>query len=32
MASAAAAAHVDVPVLTSLEPGIKRLGESVAAL
>ena len=32
MASAAAAAHVDVPVLTSLEPGIKRLAESVAAL
>jgi aspartate/glutamate racemase len=32
MASAAAAASVDVPVLTSLEPGIRRLGETVAAL
>ena len=32
MASAADAAHVDVPVLTSLEPGIKRLSEAVAAL
>ena len=32
MASAAEAADVDVPVLTSLEPGIKRLSEAVAAL
>lgn len=32
MASAAEAAHVDVPVLTSLEPGIRRLSEAVAAL
>lgn len=32
MASAAEAAHVDVPVLTSLEPGIRRLSETVAAL
>lgn len=32
MASAAAAVEVDVPVLTSLEPGIRRLSETVAAL
>ena len=32
MASAAEAATVDVPVLTSLEPGIRRLSEAVAAL
>ena len=32
MASAAKTASVDVPVLTSLEPGIKRLSEAVAAL
>ena len=32
MASAADAAHVDVPVLTSLEPGIKRLSDAVATL
>lgn len=32
MASAAAAAVVDVPVLTSLEPGIKRLRDAVDAL
>jgi hypothetical protein len=32
MASAAAVARVDVPVLTSLEPGILRLSEAVAAL
>lgn len=32
MASAAEAAHVDVPVLTSLEPGIRRLAGAVAAL
>ncbi|MGC5224722.1 aspartate/glutamate racemase family protein [Micromonospora sp. DT81.3] len=32
MASAAEAAHVEVPVLTSLEPGIRRLSEAVAAL
>lgn len=32
MASAAEAVSVDVPVLTSLEPGIRRLSETVAAL
>jgi hypothetical protein len=32
MASAAAVAVVDVPVLTSLEPGIKRLREALQAL
>ncbi len=32
MASAADAAHVDVPVLTSLEPRIKRLSDAVATL
>lgn len=32
MASAASAVEVDVPVLTSLEPGIRRLGEAVGAL
>lgn len=32
MASAAEAVSVDVPVLTSLEPGIRRLSEAVAAL
>ncbi|WP_019180714.1 aspartate/glutamate racemase family protein [Microbacterium yannicii] len=32
MASAASVARVDVPVLTSLEPGIRRLSEAVAAL
>ena len=32
MASAAASARVDVPVLTSLEPGIKRLSETLRAL
>lgn len=32
MASAAAAAQVDIPVLTSLEPGIVRLREAVDAL
>ena len=32
MASAAAAVSVDVPVLTSLEPGLKRLREAVDAL
>ena len=32
MASAAAVAQVDVPVLTSLEPGIKRLRDAVDAL
>lgn len=31
MASAAAAATVEVPVLTSLEPGIRRLAETLAA-
>ncbi|MCI1017147.1 aspartate/glutamate racemase family protein [Microbacterium sp. C5A9] len=31
MASAAAAVHVDVPVLTSLEPGITRLRDALAA-
>jgi Asp/Glu/hydantoin racemase len=31
MASAAESAEVDVPVLTSLEPGIRRLGEAIAA-
>ena len=32
MASAAEGVHVEVPVLTSLEPGIKRLREAVDAL
>jgi Asp/Glu/hydantoin racemase len=32
MASAAASVSVDVPVLTSLQPGIRRLSEAVAAL
>nr|WP_315267793.1 aspartate/glutamate racemase family protein [Microbacterium lemovicicum] len=32
MASAADAASVPVPVLTSLEPGIRRLGEALSAL
>lgn len=32
MASAASAVEVDVPVLTSLEPGIRRLSDAVAAL
>lgn len=32
MASAASAADVDVPVLSSLEPGIRRLSEYVSAL
>jgi Asp/Glu/hydantoin racemase len=32
MASAAAAASVDVPVLTSLEPGIRRLREAIDTL
>ncbi|MFS0734963.1 aspartate/glutamate racemase family protein [Microbacterium sp. 1P10UB] len=32
MASAADAASVSVPVLTSLEPGIRRLGEALSAL
>ena len=32
MASAAESVNVDVPVLTSLEPGIKRLREAVDAL
>ncbi|MGN6127125.1 MAG: aspartate/glutamate racemase family protein, partial [Humibacter sp.] len=32
MASAATAAHVDIPVLTSLVPGIRRLREAIDAL
>lgn len=32
MASAASAVDVDVPVLTSLEPGIRRLSDTIAAL